>query len=432
MRGIAINVGANSSTPGGRGPIYSDGTFQYVPIIEKDEHDVSEPTYSELELEDVRPEAAHDEPTHFDPEFPEFDYGQNYTYGDRHRIKTRQIEKLNEGDVLFFYATLKYAGDTAPEYDWINTDWGAYIIGHFTLWCDPIPANELDILPEDTRERVATNAHFRRQEFDAEYLVLGDPEESFLYTWPIPLSGASGDEANHFVSVHSDDSGEGPWYRRVLGFDDEGTRTLLDLLERDPRELAKPAPITSTEFDVSRLGHKGQLQFFYHAPESELPVRDIVGKNKTEPHIEERAENYCAKCYQNNIRGLLKNNDRRYLFLFTTCRNEDLDDHYNRRYIVGYIEKKRKLDMGQHYAVQGRTRIVRFEDAVPLADVVGAPRYVRMKKFSKHQTRKIVNQLEDGENVLDECLEEIDRLKRLRRERRESTKIAPPSDSGGC
>ncbi|RLM83506.1 hypothetical protein D3D02_17905, partial [Halobellus sp. Atlit-38R] len=49
-----------------------------------------------------------------------------YTYGDRHPPKTTEIERLEEGDLLFFYATLDYVDDRAPEHEWINEDWGAY------------------------------------------------------------------------------------------------------------------------------------------------------------------------------------------------------------------------------------------------------------------------------------------------------------------
>jgi hypothetical protein len=36
MRGVAVNVGANTNEPGFRGPIYADGSFEYVPIPERD------------------------------------------------------------------------------------------------------------------------------------------------------------------------------------------------------------------------------------------------------------------------------------------------------------------------------------------------------------------------------------------------------------
>lgn len=426
MKSVAINVGANSGSPGGRGPIYADGSFEYVPIAEADDT-VSEPTYADLDLSKVRPETEHRTVVHFDPEFPELGYGENYTYGDRHAPKTTRIAELEEGDILFFYATLDYAGETSPDHDWINRDWGAYLIGHFTLEFDPISKEEYHSLPADVKEKFATNAHVRRDEFDAEYLVLGNSDESRLYETPVPLSGETGTEANEFVTGHSEDSGGGPWYRRPLKFDRDGTRAILQAQREYHSEASNdPVVVSSTEFDTSKLGEKGQLQFFFHAPESELPVRDIVGRGKTEPHIEEQAENYCNECYQPNICGLLKNNDRRYLFLFTKCENSDLEEFYDTRYIVGYIEKERKLNMGDHLAVQGHTHLVRFEDAIPLSQVADSPRYVRMKKFSESTTQRLVNQLDQGPNVLDECLEEVERLK----DEDEPSDVPPPSGSG--
>lgn len=426
MKSVAINVGANGDTPGGRGPIYADGSFEYVPIAESDET-VTGPTYVDLGLDGSRPASARDTVTHFDPEFPEYDYGQNYTYGDRHPPKTTRISELCEGDMLFFYATLDYASEIDPHHDWINEDWGAYIIGHFTLERPPISQKEFDSLPTDVKERFARNAHVRRETFDAEYLVLGDPAASRLYKTPIPLSGDTGIQANEYVTNHSEDSGGGPWYRRPLEFDENGTRRLRDAQQEYRRGTPDdPSVVSTSEFERSQLGSRGQLQFFYHAPESELPVRDIVNKEKTEPHIEKRAENYCNECYQPNIRGFLKNDSRRYLLLFTNCRNRDLGEFYNQRYIVGYIEKERKLDMGDHWAVQGPTRLVRFEDAIPLADVASSPRYVRMKKFDETTTQHIVNHLDSKPDVLDECLEAVEKLK----DQRELGDVPPPSDTG--
>jgi hypothetical protein len=52
------------------------------------------------------------------------------------------------------------------------------------------------------------------------------------------------------------------------------------------------------------LEEKGRLQFFFHSPSSELPIRDILNEHgkghKTEPHIEIGAENYINCCYQSN------------------------------------------------------------------------------------------------------------------------------------
>lgn len=105
-----------------------------------------------------------------------------------------RIAELNEGDILFFYATLDYVGEGSSDYDWINPDWGAYLIGHFTLEFDPISKEEYHSLPVDVKEQFTINAHVRRDEFDAEYLVLGNPDESRLYETPVPLSGETGTE----------------------------------------------------------------------------------------------------------------------------------------------------------------------------------------------------------------------------------------------
>jgi hypothetical protein len=112
--------------------------------------------------------------------------------------------------------------------------------------------------------------------------------------------------------------------------------------------------------------------------------------------------------------------------LFTKCRSKDLEEHYDRRYIVGYIDKRAKLDMGDHWAAQGPTTLVRFDDAVPLSKVSDSPRYVRVKNFSEDTTQRIVSQLDQGQNVFEDCLEEVQGFK----ERDGPGDVPPPSDSG--
>jgi len=38
----------------------------------------------------------------------------------------------------------------------------------------------------------------------------------------------------------------------------------------------------STNFRLKNLKEKGMLQYFYHSPSSELPIRDVLGENKIE------------------------------------------------------------------------------------------------------------------------------------------------------
>jgi len=430
MKSVAINIGANSGHTGGREPIYEDGTFQYVPIPEDDET-VIEPTYQNLKLGPIRPKSTGDTVVHLDPEFPEVGYSEHYTYGDRHSPKTDRIAELGEGDILFFYATLDYVGKDSPGQDWINEDWGAYIIGHFTLEYDPISNNEYHSLPKNIKKRFSTNAHVRREEFDAEFLVLGNPDDSRLYKTPIPLSGDSGTEANEFVTKHSEDPGEGPWYRRPLKFDTEGTRTLMQAQQSYHDKRINEADVKSkTEYDRAELGQKGQLQWFFHSPHSEYPVRDIVNRGKTEPYIEKEAENFCNECYQNSVKKFAESNSRRYLFLFTRCQNEDLYEHGERR-IVGYVDKKRMLDMGDRVAVQGDTTLVSFENSVDLVGIVDSPNYVRNAILDKETAQRLVNYFDEQENLLNDCLDSVERLKRKRREQ-EHSEDPLPSSSSGC
>lgn len=227
MKGVALNIGANTSDPGFRGPIYSDGSFEYVPILEVDPS-VEAPTYRDLGLSFDIPSPHQDRVVHFDPEFPELNPGEAYTYGEGTPAKAGALQKLSAGDVLFFYATLDYHGEEPPSAEWVNPDWGAYIIGHFVLQREPLSREAFLELGSEERSVFENNAHVRRSEFDAEAIVLGDPDRSRLYDKAIPLSSPSeGTEPNDVVLDLSSDSGEQGWWRRLHRFDTEAVRRLI-------------------------------------------------------------------------------------------------------------------------------------------------------------------------------------------------------------
>lgn len=174
--------------------------------------------------------------------------------------------------------------------------------------------------------------------------------------------------------------------------------------------------IDNPNFRTHDLEERGRLQFFYHSPLTELPVRDVTNEhgkgNKTEPYLERQAENYCSECYQgNNIVPFLEKPEK-YLFLFTTCRASELDEFGN-RYIVGYIEKERALQVDGHKAVQGPTSLYRFEDAYPLRRLHGNPKSIRMLCLSKEQTTRVLNHFEGADNIYDECLAKVEELKEI-------------------
>lgn len=176
----------------------------------------------------------------------------------------------------------------------------------------------------------------------------------------------------------------------------------------------------SQYFQMSNLRQTGRLQFFFHSPLSEHPIRDLTNEqghgHKTEPHIEERAENFCSECYQsNNIVPFLKS-DEKYLFLFTTCKNPSMDKFYKHRYIVGYIVKEKALlrrkGSHTHWAVQGETKLYSFSDAYPLTKMTNpdSAKHIRIRTLSSRETVDILQHFKGKRNVLKNCLQELKRL----------------------
>ncbi len=275
-RSVAINVGANTTLPGFRAPIFPDGSFEYVPIPEREPTDGAVPTYGDLapSLSVAVPADLADRRVHLDPEFPGYPGGSAYTYGDEHGVKAGPISELAAGDHLLFYATLEpglrdalvpSAGGPAPDPGdlppWVAPDWGAYLIAAFELATDPVTGEEYERRREDGRgagddrqaengirvenggrdgtgsqaesdlARFANNAHVKRSAFDARVLVAGDPDGSRLFDRAVALSSRSaGADPNRIVTDLSADSGRGPWWRRPLRFDPDATAELLDVV----------------------------------------------------------------------------------------------------------------------------------------------------------------------------------------------------------
>lgn len=229
MRSVAINVGANTNQPGFRGPIFDDGGFEYIAIPEPEptRPDADVPTYGDLSLRTDVSDVA-ETPVHLDPTFAGVHGCSSYTYGDPHGVKARPLLELGADDVVFFYATLSTVGDDPAE--WITPGWGAYLIGHFRLACDPVDPEAFDTFTREERTSFEENAHLKRDPFDADVLLYGDPRGSTLYETAIPLSSReAGVEANPIVTELSSDSGKGPWWRRPMKFDRIGTERILDL-----------------------------------------------------------------------------------------------------------------------------------------------------------------------------------------------------------
>ena len=131
MQIVLLRVGIDTGSGGILGPIFENGTFEYIPIPDQfGGAGVDTRTYGNSfgrggkSLADYFPESRRERvfnlPLHFDPEFATF------TYGDPTPPKA-SLRRLCEGDLLVFYAGLRgWDFACAP---------ALYIIGYFEVAC---------------------------------------------------------------------------------------------------------------------------------------------------------------------------------------------------------------------------------------------------------------------------------------------------------
>jgi hypothetical protein len=129
MQVVLLRVGIDTGSGGIHGPLFSDGSFEYIPIPDCfGGKGVDKRTYGNTRgkggrtLADYFPEARRgrvfDQSVHFDPEF------ETFTYGDPTYPKT-SLGQLSGGSLLVFYAGLKgWDLDRPP---------ALYIIGYFEV-----------------------------------------------------------------------------------------------------------------------------------------------------------------------------------------------------------------------------------------------------------------------------------------------------------
>src|SRR5208282_351301 len=129
MQVVLLRVGIDTGSGGIHGPLFSDGSFEFIPIPDNFGcKGVDKRTYGNTsgrggrKLVDYFPESRRenvfDQSMHFDPEF------ETFTYGDPTRPKA-SLRRLSEGSLLVFYAGLKgYNFDCPP---------ALYLVGFFEV-----------------------------------------------------------------------------------------------------------------------------------------------------------------------------------------------------------------------------------------------------------------------------------------------------------
>ena len=108
MNVVLLRIGIDTGSGGIHGPLFADGTFEYIPI--PDGQAVEGRTYGNTagrhgrDLIDYFPASMRDrmagQPMHVDPEFDTF------TYGDPTTPKAG-LRRLEPGDLLVFYCGLQ-------------------------------------------------------------------------------------------------------------------------------------------------------------------------------------------------------------------------------------------------------------------------------------------------------------------------------------
>lgn len=181
MKALLLRVGIDKGFDGILGPIFSDGSFEYIPIPETDLNSHETRTYANTKgrfgkyLSFYLPEKSKNKKIHFDPEF------QTFTYGDI-KTKAKYLSKLKKDDLIVFYAGL-------TPFNTSNYDEALYIIGYFTIK----EIIEFKKLRTDEKriysKKYSNNAHIKRIKLEEDLvIVVGNPSKSKLLSKGILIS----------------------------------------------------------------------------------------------------------------------------------------------------------------------------------------------------------------------------------------------------
>jgi hypothetical protein len=153
MKVAMLRIGIDSGSGGMQGPLFRDGSFDYIPI--PDGFGIDERTYgntaslTQRKLVEYFPESRRVEMAtqsiHFDPEFVTF------TYGDPTPPKAG-LRRLEKGDMLIFYCGLEGWG--------LKSEPALYLMGYFEVQSAGKPD---DFGVQETQRLFGNNFHVRHQ-----------------------------------------------------------------------------------------------------------------------------------------------------------------------------------------------------------------------------------------------------------------------------
>jgi hypothetical protein len=164
---LRVGIDSNQNTGGIHGPLFEDGSFEFIPIM--DEYRVDKRTYGDTNgqcnpnkhLIEYFPQQRRDKmkdiPIHFDPEFESYTYGRTSAGGT--------LGGLGQGDMLIFYCGLQGC-------DGFQSEPALYLMGYFEV---EVAGRATDFKNRDLRNLFGKNFHIMHQEVyerEREKLVL--------------------------------------------------------------------------------------------------------------------------------------------------------------------------------------------------------------------------------------------------------------------
>lgn len=240
MKMVLINVGLSGI---GRGIIFPDRSFVFIPIHAKGwtckrlprykdlpmtdytfSRNASHPDYEEASLADIVPRLAKLR-AHDDPDFKHLTYG----HAKRGFGYEPLLGSLLRDDILLLYATLDYRHILGVKRDRsVNPNWGAYIVGAFLI-DDVYTDREFTHLPSRRQERFRDNQHYYCHQ-GAHMWIAGQENEFGLFRKGVPLSSSTSSLRclpllrKHFATSGGKRAGSAGWYRAAFVCDNNAKR----------------------------------------------------------------------------------------------------------------------------------------------------------------------------------------------------------------
>lgn len=180
MKAMLLRVGIDKGTDGALAPIFSNGSFEYIPLSEKNSKTIEKRTFETtlgnkgIPFSKYLPKKIKKRKLHLDPEF------ETFTYGDQ-TIKRNYLLKLEKNDYLVFYAGLTPFENNVYEE-------ALYIIGYLEVE-EVIDFDKLT--PNEQMRSIQiykNNSHIKSQGFEKLVIVKGYVKTSKLLDKAVLLS----------------------------------------------------------------------------------------------------------------------------------------------------------------------------------------------------------------------------------------------------